>query len=233
MRRSSEQERREREGYSEEVNLKTTATLVGGQSFLIVAGLALGALIKTPSYGFGPFFLFDVVAWKLGVLGTLPLGLFAWATDFVEDKFPALQAVSKATQRSVLALMGGRWRPLFALGVSTLLGIAAGLGEELVFRGILQYELGERIGEEAVAIGITSVIFGLLHAVTPLYAVLATVASVYFGFLYMQTQNLAVPIICHGLYDLGALMAAHWQVSQLSASERRDIAEWNPNEPPM
>src|SRR5262249_54526611 len=50
-----------------------------------------------------------------------------------------------------------------------------------------------------------SVLFGLLHAVTPTYAVLATLMGGYLGGLWMATGNILAPIIVHALYDFVVL----------------------------
>mmetsp|Transcript_11768 Transcript_11768/g.22013 ORF Transcript_11768/g.22013 Transcript_11768/m.22013 type:complete len:182 (+) Transcript_11768:814-1359(+) len=175
----------------------------------------------------GPDFSLDGSSIQLGVMTTLPLLAIAAILDIVEKSVPALNDVSKATQRSVLALLGGSRKPLVALGVSIALGTAAGLGEEMLFRGVLQFELSERLGD-VVALGSSALVFGALHAVTPLYAILAGLASLYFGELYLQYHNLAVPIVCHGLYDVGALMAAHWAVSGMTPEERDALIKWEP-----
>ena len=73
-------------------------------------------------------------------------------------------------------LLGGSRKPIIALVVSIALGCAAGLGEEMLFRGILQGDLNERFGD-LVALTSSAVIFGALHAVTPLYAFIAGLAS--------------------------------------------------------
>ena len=204
---------------------KTTAVLVGGQSLLILASIAIAALVGTPKLGLGPGFDLNWQSFSTGVLYTLPLGLLAAALDIVEDKFPALQDVTKATQRSVLALLGGKFKPSIAFVTSLALGCVAGVGEEMLFRGVLQYELTSRVGQ-GVAIGVSSLIFGALHAVTPLYAILAGLASVYFGVLYIWSSNLAVPITAHAVYDLIALLFAHWTVSRLNADEQTELSQW-------
>ena len=78
-----------------------------------------------------------------------------------------------------------------------LLALAAGIGEETLFRGILH----ERFG-----IWMASAVFGILHALTPTYAVLAFLMSLYLGWLYDGTDNLLVPIGVHALYDAAALV---------------------------
>lgn len=208
---------------------KTTVALVGGQSLLVLIAAVLGSVLGVPNHGLGPDISFTVDALKAAALYTLPLVVLAAVLDVVEDKVPALQDVTKATQRSVLSLLGGTFKPLLGLVTAAVLGMAAGFGEEMLFRGILQYELLHRFNwssSPTVAIGLSSVLFGALHAVTPMYAALATVASVYFGVLYAVTGNLAVPILCHALYDVGALLYAHWTVSRLPEAERATIAAW-------
>lgn len=89
-------------------------------------------------------------------------------------------------------------KPLRGLGIMelTLLAAAAGIGEEVFFRGVLQTIAG---------IELASVIFGLLHALTPTYFLLATLMGFYLGWLYDATGNLLVPIVVHWLYDTLAL----------------------------
>ncbi|CAB9528314.1 CAAX protease self-immunity [Seminavis robusta] len=204
---------------------RTTFALVGGQSLLILGSIAVAALVGTPRFGLGPGFDLSWSAVGTGVLLTLPLGILAALLDLVEERFQALKDVTKATQRSVLALLGGEFKPVIALVTSLALGCVAGLGEEMLFRGVLQFELSARFGE-VLAIGLSSVIFGLLHAVTPLYAILATLASVYFGAIYIWSSNLAVPIVTHAFYDLVALLFAHWTVSRLSEQEQQSLSLW-------
>lgn len=205
---------------------RTTATLIVGQTTLILVAAALSLVLKTPKFGLGPNISFDSGALWMGGLLSIPLGLLAAGLDAIEDRFPALQGVTRVTQRSVLGLLGGTFKPIIALVVSIVLGVAAGIGEEMLFRGILQYELAHRIGV-FLSLLLSSALFGLLHAVTPLYALLASLASLYFGFLYMAFDNLAVPIACHALYDVGALMYAHWTVSRLTDAEKADLNAWD------
>jgi membrane protease YdiL (CAAX protease family) len=207
-------------------DLRTTAALVGGQSALIALAAIVGLLVGTPNYGFGPDIDFSGGALLEGILWTAPLGVIALGLDLVEDRFPALQDVTRATQRSVLNLLGGTFKPIGGLLTAACLGLAAGLGEELLFRGIFQYELLDRFDSQMIALGTSSIVFGALHAVTPLYAILASLASLYFGWLYLLTGNLAVPISTHAFYDWVALLYAHYEVSQLTREEQWSLARW-------
>jgi membrane protease YdiL (CAAX protease family) len=81
----------------------------------------------------------------------------------------------------------------------------AGLGEELLFRGVMQQALAEWL-DVSWAIGLTSVVFGLAHLITPLYGLLAAAVSAYLGWLMVSYENLVVPVVTHGVYDLVALV---------------------------
>lgn len=98
--------------------------------------------------------------------------------------------------------------PLFA-GCTVIqlasISFVAGIGEELLFRGVLQPLLIAWLGLAAGLI-LASAVFGLMHAVTPTYAVLAGLIGAYFGWFALARGNLLGPIIAHGLYDFVALI---------------------------
>ncbi len=82
------------------------------------------------------------------------------------------------------------------LGISVL----AGIGEELLFRGVFQVLLSKWLGP-AWGLVLASMLFGTLHAITFTYALLAAVMGAYLGGLWLLTGNLLVPIVTHALYD--------------------------------
>jgi membrane protease YdiL (CAAX protease family) len=99
-------------------------------------------------------------------------------------------------------------RPLFGpciVADFALIALVAGLGEELLFRGLIQDALDRRLGPVA-AVGITAALFGLMHPITPTYAVLATLAGVYLGWAYLASGNLLVAVVAHAFYDFAALV---------------------------
>jgi len=98
-------------------------------------------------------------------------------------------------------------RELFAQSTPlelALVALAAGLGEELLFRGALQ-SLAELWMSPLVALAMVSLLFGLAHALSATYFVLATVVGAYLGWLALATGSLVPPILAHALYDLLAL----------------------------
>ncbi len=88
------------------------------------------------------------------------------------------------------------------------LSLAAGLGEEWLFRGMLQQGLLTWWDGLPVSVGIliVAVIFGVCHWITHLYFLLATLTGIYLGWLYQYSGSLVEPVLAHALYDFIALV---------------------------
>ena len=127
--------------------------------------------------------------------GLMPLLAGYWLLQVLP--FAPLKRIDRIVRELVLQHMGHL--KLWQLAVIAAL---AGIGEELFFRGLIQLGLSSALGLEVwLAILIASLIFGLAHAVTFTYFLLAFAISVYLGFLFDFTGNLFVPIVIHALYD--------------------------------
>ena len=118
--------------------LRSIAVLVSAQALLLPISATLARIMHIPNYGLGSGFSWSTNTAILGIQWTGPLFLTAGLLRLFEPYSPALQGVTRATQRSVLAVMGKERRMGFALAVSILLGGVAGSGEEWLFRGVLQ-----------------------------------------------------------------------------------------------
>lgn len=136
---------------------------------------------------------FDARSLGVGLLATVPPALYA----VFALTGPGLRIGSLRRIHDILRdLLGDAVRAL-TLWQLLLLAAAAGFGEEILFRGVFQPLSG---------LLVSSIVFALLHAVTPAYAVLAFVFSLYLGGLYTRTGNLAEPITVHAVYDAWALL---------------------------
>ncbi|HTM53580.1 MAG TPA: CPBP family intramembrane glutamic endopeptidase [Pirellulales bacterium] len=99
--------------------------------------------------------------------------------------------------------------PLFA-GCSpwqlAVLSLLAGVSEEALFRGVVQGWLMRVSGSPIPGLVFASALFGLAHAITSTYAILAGLIGAYLGWLWLATDNLLVPAVAHAAYDFVALM---------------------------
>ena len=89
-----------------------------------------------------------------------------------------------------------------------MLAAIAGLSEEILFRGVIQPWIETAWGLKAGLI-VSNMLFGMAHAVTPLYAMLAFLIGVYLSGAmdYGGTRNLLVPVLIHAIYDFWAFLA--------------------------
>jgi membrane protease YdiL (CAAX protease family) len=80
--------------------------------------------------------------------------------------------------------------------------------EEFLFRGLIQNLLSRWLGVP-LGLAIGSVIFGLSHLPDPRYAVLATVAGVAYGWVYLRTGKVTASAITHALVDAVWVILLH------------------------
>lgn len=135
----------------------------------------------------------------LGVGATIPLSLLFLL--FLKSGLPAVSRIRQLLLRLLRTV-----DPVLTIPMVLLLGSAAGVGEELLFRGFLQQGLSNLLGGIPALLA-ASIVFGLLHAVTPLYAAYATLLGALLGALFLYSGSLLPSIIAHALYDaFGILM---------------------------
>jgi len=137
-----------------------------------------------------------------------------------------LKKVTYATEATVLNLLGNTFSPLRCLQISILLGSIAGVGEELAFRQCLLGSIATILPIRTAAI-LSSSLFALGHAITPLCAILSFLASIYFCYVY-HTSGLVAASVVHGVYDIVAIAVTHWQVTRKGEEEKKFIRsmEW-------
>jgi membrane protease YdiL (CAAX protease family) len=133
----------------------------------------------------------------LGVVATAPLLLvLRWTLT-----------TAWSPVRRLVALVVEQLGPLLAQRSPmelALLAALAGFAEEILFRGVVQVGLA-RILPQSGALIVASAAFGLAHLVTPTYGVLAGLAGVYLGGLFLLQGSLTTPIVAHAVYDVVAL----------------------------
>ena len=132
-----------------------------------------------------------------GLVGLAAAFALAAGNYLLLTKAPANWVVSgvRAAYRETIVPLFGGLHPLGAIAI----GAAAGIGEEWLFRGVLQPTVG------VIA---ASVIFGAAHVggirMLP-FGVWAAGMGFVMGALAIATDGLIAPIVAHGVYDMLAL----------------------------
>jgi membrane protease YdiL (CAAX protease family) len=141
-----------------------------------------------------------------GLLATLPMLVIFWL--LVNSNWPMMRQLREQVQWLIDEMFPSRSIAQFAM-VATL----AGVGEELLFRGALQSILGSWTSS-LIGLLITSLLFGLAHALSKLYFLFAVAVGAFLGWLTLQYNDLVAPMVAHGVYDFLALMYLSRQKTQ-------------------
>jgi membrane protease YdiL (CAAX protease family) len=129
------------------------------------------------------------------MLVSLPLVLYSL---YLNQQLPLPELFKSAEDQAETALKGllqmeNMWELLANL---TLIAILPAIGEELVFRGVIQQQLMRRIQNPWMTILLASVIFSAAHMQFEGFIPRMLLGFI-LGWLYWKTQNFWVPVLCH------------------------------------
>ena len=179
-------------------------TLVGVQ---VEGGLAILAILIAwfARIPLRDMFVFELSAFLFVLVGIIPMLLFCrviYLLPFRTVEFTRrfLQSVYRDFIRhcTVTQLL--------------LVAIMSGVGEELLFRGVLQTAVTQGFGGETrgliIGVALASLLFGLAHPINKLYVVLCFVIGIWLGLIFAWSgNNLIVPITIHALYNFILFLA--------------------------
>lgn len=148
-----------------------------------------------------PLFTDDTVRdFIVGIIGSIPPLLLLF---FIVSKKAAGLALFKGIREIALHDIRNIFSQSRLIDL-ILISLSAGIAEELLFRGVLQVQFG---------IVASSILFGLVHFISPLYMIIAAAMGFYLGSVFSLYDNLMIPALIHFLYDLGALVYLRFFVS--------------------
>jgi CAAX protease family protein len=134
-----------------------------------------------------------------GALAAVPLVLFFLLLTLRWPVGPLRQIKTFCEEEFIPLLAGSSWSDM------ALIALSAGVGEEMLFRGVLQSSLEAWLGI-GWGLLVASLLFGLLHPISMPYIVVTVVVGLYLGGAFMLTGNLLTVMVTHSLYDF-ALMS--------------------------
>jgi uncharacterized protein len=179
------------------MSFAVTAAMFEGA--LAVLAVCIGWWLSCPPLA---TYKFDWIDLGWGVLATLPPLVIFWLCT--KTSWKPFARIMQVLDETIVPL----FRQCAAIELAVI-AFLAGLGEEMLFRGIVQAWLADKVGGAygtAIGLAAAAVIFGLLHGITPTYALLAGIVGFYLGAIWLVSGNLIVPITSHALYDFMALV---------------------------
>ncbi|MEZ4960105.1 MAG: CPBP family intramembrane glutamic endopeptidase [Saprospiraceae bacterium] len=164
----------------------------------------------------------------LFIAAAFPLAQKAFELNrWIVEQIPALQswmATETASEGMIegLLVMESPWELLFSLLVMALV---PAIGEEMIFRGLLQKNLLRWLGKPVPAILITALIFSLAHFQVQRFLAIFMLGAA-LGCLFFWTKNLWIPIAAHFMNN-GVQVVVAWanqdKLSELNKAEEADI----------
>jgi membrane protease YdiL (CAAX protease family) len=127
-----------------------------------------------------------------------PLCVFICSLSVRAENIPFIRSLRKTMITEVRVIFSSlRFIDIF------IISLAAGFAEEMLFRGIFQIKFG---------IVMASILFGLVHFITPAYVIVTIMMGFYIGIFFYLFESLLIPILLHFMYDLGALTYLRYYV---------------------
>ena len=153
-----------------------------------------------------------IVSWMIMVNGAMELpGFLAGMEDWMKE----MEDVSAVVIEQFLEMdtAGALLLNLF------MIGILPAVGEELMFRGVIQRLFSSWTKSVHWGIWITAILFSAMHM--QFYGFLPRMMlGVLFGYLFVWSGSLLLPIFCHLIYNgAGVMLAYLWGVEEFSEQE--------------
>jgi membrane protease YdiL (CAAX protease family) len=192
--------------FAQRVEMDSSGKRSDGFAMAVVVegGLALAAVVAAWIFRVSLRDMFPALGEPLvnaivrGLLATLPMLVIFWL--LVNSEWPMMRQLREQVQWLIDEMFPSRSIAQFAM-----VAILAGVGEELLFRGALQSILGNWTSP-VVGLVLTSLLFGLAHALSKLYFLFAVAVGAFLGWMTLKYNDLVAPMVAHGVYDFLALV---------------------------
>ncbi len=160
------------------------------EGFLLCLAVMLGWYFNLPFWSQLEFDVIDII---LGISLALIFATFAiWA---LKSNWAIFTQLRNDTLTFVKILEN------LSVGSIILVALAAGVCEEVLFRGGFQPLFMDWLGL-LPGLVLASLLFGLFHMISVSYVIYVSVFGLILGCMYIWSGNLIGPIIAHFIYDL-------------------------------
>ena len=162
--------------------------------------------------------------WGLGIVILLCAAPLVQYSYYLNQQIPLPQSMldQEEAAKQLLSTIMTYEAPYELLINIFLIAILPGIGEEIVFRGILQKNLEWLTKNAHAAIWISAVLFSLIHFQFAGFIPRMLLGAV-LGYLFYYTQNLWVPIIAHIFNNGIQVMADYFFKEEISTVDIENI----------
>ncbi|MBX2926966.1 MAG: CPBP family intramembrane metalloprotease [Saprospiraceae bacterium] len=153
------------------------------------------------------------------MLLSLPLVQLAY---WLNKQLPLPELLAGMEERTggiiqALLVMDSPFELLFNLLV---IGVAPAVGEELLFRGVVQQQTSRWLGKPVTAIWLTAILFSLIHLQFAGFLPRLLLGAA-LGYLFYWTRSLWAPIVGHFAVNGIQVLAQYFAKTDLDAAEQR------------
>ncbi len=142
-------------------------------------------------------FSWNADAALIGVLATIPL--VAMFLAMLRWPIGPLARVKQFCDLEVVPLLEqSSWSEI------ALISLSAGVGEEMLFRGVFQTSIGS-CSALPWGLVLASLLFGLFHPISLTYMIIIAILGLYLGAVLILGGNLLTGMVVHALFDFAAL----------------------------
>lgn len=215
-------------------------TSLGVRNYIRAAnGISHLFTFTVPALVFAAYFYGKRYWSKLGFQSNINSKNVLLGTVFMVSSFPFIQLLywlnkqlplpevltgMEASAEQMLKAMLTMDSPIELIFNLIIVGILPALGEELIFRGLLQQRINRFLKNGPLAIWITALIFSAIHLQFEGFLPRMFLGAA-LGYLFYWTKNLWIPIIAHlifnGMQVVGQYVAAE-KMEQLEIAETMD-----------
>lgn len=147
--------------------------------------------------------------------------LVMWLNQQLPMSDAMLELEAKAAKMTEnLLLMTGQGELIVTL---IAVAVTPAIGEELMFRGILQPIFTKLFRNEHLAVWITAILFSAIHFQMQGF-IPRMLLGAFFGYFYLYTQNLWVPILTHFVFN-GSQVVAKYTTDIAIESPEMELSE--------
>lgn len=164
-----------------------------------------------------------VLGGVLLILVSMPLVLFLYQVNKALPLPESFRLMEDQTNDAIKGLLQME-NPLELIANLTLIALLPAIGEELVFRGVVQQQLLRRIARPWVALVLTAIIFSFIHFQFEGFLP-RMMLGLLLGWLYWRTGNFWVPVAAHFANNAAQVLGQFLYNHDLSSIDMEEDVE--------